>query len=240
MLSSRLRFSGAYLLASILVILLPAAVLFVIWYPQGLRPFTGGGSMFALVLVAVAIGPLMTLLFYKANRRLLLMDVSVIIIVQILTAGIGVHALHQGRAQWIVFVKDDWRILRPIDMQPDQAWRVGDLLSGPRWIGARYADDEVTRAEQETRELVDGVTVESFASSHVALDTVLPNIINTARPLARLTEHNSASAVQAILAEIPEAHGWLPLKGISRDGVVLVDAQGHPLRAVPLAPWEPD
>lgn len=196
--------------------------------------------MMALVLLATLIGPVVSLIIYKTNRRLLAMDLAVIAIIQLLTAGIGMHALYQGRAQWVVFVKDDWRILRPIDMQPDQAWRVGDLLSGPRWIGARYDDDEVTRAEQETRELVDGVTVESFASSHVALDTVLPNIINTARPLARLAEHNSASAVQAILAEIPEAHGWLPLKGISRDGVVLVDAQGHPLRAVPLAPWEPD
>lgn len=240
MLSSRLKLTVSHLVISSLAIFLPATLLFSIWYPQNWYPFTGGIRMMALVLLATLIGPVVSLIIYKTNRRLLAMDLAVIAIIQLLTAGIGMHALYQGRAQWVVFVKDDWRILRPIDMQPDQAWRVGDFLSGPRWIGARYADDEVTRAEQETRELVDGVTVESFASSHVALDTVLPNIINTARPLARLTEHNSASAVQAILAEIPEAHGWLPLKGISRDGVVLVDAQGHPLRAVPLAPWEPD
>ncbi len=234
LLMTRWRFAGLCLVASLSLCALPVWLLFDLWYPAVWRPFDGGWPMMALACVAVLITPALGALVYKANRRALLLDMVVISLLQLVTLGFAMHALHQGRPAWIAFVKDDFRLLRPVRMRtlPTTPWH-----SGPRWVGAPYAQDPAVRAQQITRELADNIPVESLAESHVPIEQVQPAIRAAARPLSRLNEFNPPAQVAAVLAGHPQAAGWLPLKGVERDGVVLVDAQGLPLLAVPLAPW---
>jgi len=239
MFSSRFGLTISYLVASLLL-LFPAFFLYQEWYPLEWRQFVGGGRLLRLLGLAVLIGPVISFIVFKQNRRLLIMDLAVVLIVQILLVSLAMHGLAQGRAQWVAFVKDDWRILRPIDMQPGVEFSLKRLFSGPQWVGARYAEDEEVRAIQVTRELVEGVTVETFTTSHVPVGEVLSDIRSTTRPFSRLLEHNTQEEIQRVLDAEPQAVGWLPLKGIARDGVVLVDAAGNPLKPVALAPWEPD
>ncbi|MBB2486769.1 hypothetical protein H5407_16200 [Mitsuaria sp. WAJ17] len=232
--TARWKFALATLALSLLLCALPVWLLFERWYPAAWRPFDGGWQMMVLAGVAVLIAPVLAALVFKANRRALVLDMVVISVLQLVTLGFAVHALHQGRPAWIAFVKDDFRVLRPVRMRtlPATHWH-----SGPRWVGAPYALDPAVRAQQITRELADNTPVESLAESHVPIEQVLPAIHAAARPLPRLHEFNSADQVAAMLAAHPQAAGWLPLKGVERDGVVLVDAQGRPLQAVSLAPW---
>ncbi len=230
----RWKFVACCLLVSLIACALPVWGLYQIWYPADWRPFTGGWQMMVLAGVAVLIVPLLSALVYKANRRALFLDMVVLSVLQLVTLGFAVHALHQGRPAWIAFVKDDFSILRPARMitLPGTFW-----LDGPRWVGSPYAKDPAERARQVTRELMDNVPVESLAESHIPIEQVRPAILAAARPLARLRELNASDQVATVLAAHPQAAGWLPLKGVERDGVVLVDAYGRPLQAVPLAPW---
>ena len=232
--AARWKFALVTLLLSLLLCALPVWLLFDLWYPAAWRPFAGGWQMMVLAGVAVLIAPVLGALVYKVSRRALVLDMVVISVLQLVTLGFAVHALHQGRPAWIAFVKDDFRLLRPVRMRtlPATPWH-----SGPRWVGAPYAQDPAVRAQQITRELADNIPVESLAESHVPLEQVLPAVRAAARPLARLREFNAADRVAAVQAAHPQAMGWLPLKGVERDGVVLVDAQGQPLQVVPLAPW---
>jgi len=232
--AARWKFAFVALLLSLLLCALPVWLLFDLWYPVAWRPFAGGWQMMVLAGVAVLITPSLAALVYKANRRALLLDMVVISVLQLVTLGFAVHALYQGRPAWIAFVKDDFRIMRPARMTTLPGT---PMLDGPRWVGAPYAQDPAERARQVTRELVDNILVESLAESHVPIEQVRAAVHAAARPLARLHEFNAAAEVAAVLAVHPQAAGWLPLKGVERDGVVLVDAQGLPLQAVPLAPW---
>ena len=232
--AARWKFALVTLALSLLLCALPVWLLFERWYPAAWRPFAGGWQMMVLAGVAVLIAPGLGALVHKANRRALMLDMVVISVLQLVTLGFAVHALQQGRPAWIAFVKDDFRLLRPARMHtlPATPWH-----GGPQWVGAPYSRDPAQRAQQVTRELVDNIPVESLAESHVPIEQVLPALHAAARPLSRLHEFNAADQVAAVLSAHPLAAGWLPLKGVERDGVVLVDAQGRPLQAVPLAPW---
>ena len=85
---SKSRAALSHLWPTLLALTLLAAVVLFIWYPHPFRQF-GDSAKFALLLMVTAafIGPALTFLVYKKDKRGLLLDLCVISFVQIAALG---------------------------------------------------------------------------------------------------------------------------------------------------------
>jgi hypothetical protein len=232
----RWRFAGKYMLVCLLAMLLPAYGLFRRWYPADWVPFVNGRPMLWIAVAAGRLGPVLGGRVYKKNRRLLALDVTILTALQLVTLGFAVYGMFQGRPVWAVFVKDDFSIVRQVDIRPQPSLSEASILKGPQWIGARFSDDPAIRDKQMNDDL-SGIRLEVRPSAHVALDVVRDELKAAAQPLKALEQFNAPASVAQALTSTPGAATWLPLKGYDRDGVVLLDKMGVPLRPVELAPW---
>ena len=243
-LAERAKAGGAHLLLSAVLLGIALYLVFVLWYPSPLPAAAGVGRMYLLMLgIDIIVGPMLTFVVYKKHRLKLLFDLVVILILQFAAYLYGLHVVAQGRPAWLVFVVDDFELVRPIDIDQRQQqafepqYRL-HLFSGPRWVAAVYSSDPKVREAQREDEMFKGISLATRPEAYVPLATRREQVLSRAQPLDRLTKFNDSQEVARALVGYPEATGWLPLKGEEMDQVVLLDAQGKVLAAVALAPWE--
>lgn len=97
-----------------------AVVVFFFWYPHPYGQLSGGRALFLiLVSVDVVCGPLLTLVLFSPAkpRRELLLDMSVVILLQLAALGYGIHTAYQARPLFLVFEVDRFRVISLPDYQ---------------------------------------------------------------------------------------------------------------------------
>lgn len=109
----RLKFavkaSAIHLIASALIAVAAAAIVFFVWFPFPYRALAGGQKLFwVLVAVHVACGPLLTLIVFdpKKPRSELKFDFTVIALIQIVCLCYGLYALSSARPVVLAFETD--------------------------------------------------------------------------------------------------------------------------------------
>lgn len=87
---------------SLFVIGLFVLIIFTLWYPI---PFFSISKVIVplklLVLIDVIVGPLLTFVVYKKNKKYLKIDLSMIALMQILALSYGVYTIYNGRPSLI-------------------------------------------------------------------------------------------------------------------------------------------
>src|SRR5688500_10728960 len=110
---SRWRASALHLGVSLVVAALVFAVIYFVWYPAPLFQSAGGRHLFALIaLVDVTLGPLITLIVFRAGKPGMRFDLVTIATLQVAALAYGVWVLYEARPVWIVFVKDRYELVR--------------------------------------------------------------------------------------------------------------------------------
>lgn len=120
-----------HLTLSACVAAIVAALVFWFWFPEGLRHLSGGWTLFWWIAgVDVVCGPLLTLLLYKQtkSRRELLLDLSLVVVIQLAALGYGLHTLAQARPLALVFEVDRFRAVSSADIVE------ADLKQLPDWF----------------------------------------------------------------------------------------------------------
>jgi len=72
----------------------------------------------------------------------------------------------------------------------------------------------------------------------VPLRSRVERVLEESRSISELSQYNDPALIESELSRFPEAISWLPMKGVERDMVVLLDDAGNVLGVVPLAPWD--
>ncbi|HEY5775725.1 MAG TPA: hypothetical protein VIS57_06540 [Xanthomonadales bacterium] len=120
---TKTRAALTHLWPTLMVFAVLAGLILFAWYPYPFRQFEGSGK-FALLLILTAgfIGPLMTWLVYtKSKRRLLIViDLSVIVLIQLAAIAWGMLSLYQNRPYFMVYTVDRFEVLSQRDV--DLAW----------------------------------------------------------------------------------------------------------------------
>lgn len=241
---SRIRAFLVHLGASAIVALITIAIVFFVWYPAPLHKAIGVTQIFLLILmVDVIIGPLMTLVVYKTDKKKLLFDLSVIIALQLGAYLYGIHTVAVGRPAWLVFENDHFSTVRPADITeitpdtPEEYRRFP--LSGPRWAAAQSPKGDEQRAAFELSEMIDGITLAQRTDLYAPLETERKNIVAGGRPMEELLKYNAEAAVNEVKQKWPQAHAWLPLQTNNIPMVVLMEKDKvEPLAIVDLRPWK--
>jgi hypothetical protein len=137
--------AGWHFLASVLVALLAAALVFGLWYPYPYRELAGGRELFFIVVaVDVVCGPLLTFVLFNPRkpRRELAMDLSLVAVVQLAALAYGLYTVAQARPVYLAFETDRFKVVSVADINPDDLKpELGGLQvlpwTGPVVIGVR-------------------------------------------------------------------------------------------------------
>jgi hypothetical protein len=101
---------GLHLLASIVMFLVLAAIIYFSWYPGILFHFDGGFEGMRLIAgVDFFIGPLLTLLVYKVGKKHLKLDLVLIALLQVSCLAGGMWTIWQTRPVAVVYANGEFR-----------------------------------------------------------------------------------------------------------------------------------
>jgi len=230
---------------SVLIALLALLLVFKLWYPAPLHEALGVTHIFLLLLmVDVLLGPLLTLVVFKAGKPSLKFDLTVIFLLQISALSYGLWTVAAGRPAWLVFNVDRFDVIQAVDVdirgldQADERYRTASWV-GPEWVGAIRPPDQKQRETIMFEAVTWGMDVAQRPEFYRSLVQVADDISARAQPLSNLNKFNDAALVNKTLTTWPTATSWVPLKARVKPMVVLLGKNRNEVLAiVDLKPWE--
>lgn len=234
----RLRCFSLHLLLSLVMAALALSLVFLVWYPSPLDLALGVTSIFLLLLgVDVILGPLLTLLVAKKDKKTLKMDLLIIIVIQTAALLYGLYIVAQGRPVWIVYDSGKFELVQGyevIGLDGEDVLPAFQYLpySGPIWASVSPAGDFKLG---ENLSLQDQYLHAEYLIEYQQRAT---GFDNRAIPLQVLHHFNNTVRVDKILKKHPKADAYIPLQAKKKTLTVLVNkATGEPVAIVDLSPW---
>lgn len=246
---NRFQAAGIHLGISFLIALLLLCLVFFVWYPE---PYfqAGGGDHLILILVIIdiSVGPLLTLIVFDPNKKLLKLDLSVIAILQLGFLLYGASVITQARPAFVVFAVDRFVLVSATELTDEDLKSAPEGFNSLPWTGPKMATAELPEDPKERSDLLMGVLsgkkdIERSPKYYVDYDSSRDLVSEKAHDLSVLNvDPDAAKALKIYIADqgLSEAKvGWLPLMGRAVDMLMLIDRQtGLPLRAFDINPWK--
>lgn len=242
--SKRIQFFIKHLLVSFIISILIVVWVLFIWYPAPLDKAVGVNQIFLMmVVIDVILGPLLCFIVYKENKKSLKLDLSIIILFQIMALAYGVFNITQGRPVWIVYSVDRFELVRNNDIYEKNLQNANREYQHASWLKPQYVATTFSKnLEERNQDLFDevlaGVSIAQRPERYVPIETVKNQIKSRSQDLNLLSSFNSDSEVAEILEQYPSANAWLPLKANALDMVVLINKENaEVVKIVDLRPW---
>ena len=243
---SRWKASGIHLLLSAAIAGAVLIFMLTLWYPWPLFEVAGGsGLIFILVGVDVTLGPLITLIIFKAGKKGLKFDLTVIASLQLAALAYGVHTMFLARPVYLVFTVDRFELVTAKDLDPQDLTKVTREqfkrvpLGSPRYIAVVSPSDPAEKRMILQTSLA-GKDLQMYPQYYVPYEQEAPNALKHARAVSVILERDPQT-VQRHLSSAKrsqESVKFLALRGVRVDAAVLVDAtSGAPFDILLVDPW---
>lgn len=139
------HFCGSFLIASMVGVLV-----FDIWFPHPYRQLAGGVELFFLIMgVDLVCGPMLTFVLFNPSKpkRELVMDLSLVVVLQLAALSYGIWVVHQARPLYLVHEIDRFKVISLPDVDVLELTKLPkslqpQLLIGPQTVGLRDANTE--------------------------------------------------------------------------------------------------
>ena len=241
----RIKAFVIHLVISVLIALTVIGLVFFIWYPAPLHSAVGVTHIFLILLVVdVVLGPALTLLVCRKDKKTLVMDLTVIAALQIAALGYGLYIVADGRPAWLVFAADRFDLVRVLDIderklkQAATQYQKPSLL-GPQWAAAVSPTDSSEKSDILLESVFAGVDIAQRPNLYQPLELQKEAIQQRLLELSALPSINTAESIKAVLAKHPRADAWLPLRASNQDMVVLMRKDtAEAIAIVDLRPWD--
>lgn len=221
---TRWHASGMHLLISAAIAAGVLTLMLAVWYPQPLFEASGGNDL-ALILIGVDVvmGPLLTLIVFKAGKRGLKFDLAAIAVLQLAALLYGCHVIYLARPAFVVFVKDRFEVVSAVELEPERLAeaRYAQFRAAPRSGPMLVAGDWPTdRAGQQmlVHAALAGQDLQHFPKYYAPYSERAGRIRAKAQPLPGVRATDPAAA--RIIDD------WLARSGVKEENVLYL-----PLRA---------
>ena len=114
------------------------------------------------------------------------------------------------------------------------------ILDEFKWLGASFSTTDKKLEEKQRTEDLEGLSVARRIDALVSIEEKKDLLKKYAKPIDSLREFNNETRIQTFREQFPQATLWLPIKGFTRDAVVLTNADFSFFNIVMLVPWEED
>lgn len=236
--SKRAKFFLGHLLISAFIASLVLLVVFKVWYPTPLAEAVGVTKIFLMMLVIdVVVGPILGFIVYKEGKKTLKMDLATIILIQMLALVYGLYSIEKGRPAYIAYNIDRFELVRKNEIASNDSQHNKNFGAYPSYVAVKYPEDTQLRNKVMFDEVFGGIALSQRPEYYQSLDTVQHQVKLKTQELQYLSQFNSATDIEKILKEYPNAVGFLPLKANNLDMTVLVDQSYQVIKIVDLRPW---
>lgn len=228
-----------------------AGIIFLLWFPGQLSGMVGGTALFGLVIGCdLILGPLLSLVIFdrKKPRKELVLDYTIIGIIQLAALIYGVSVVADSRPLFIAFTRDRFEIVTAIELSgadladASKAGFRADIWSGPKLVAVRRAENSGERHEMLFSGLA-GKDVQLLPKYYQPYTESVDEVKQKGLPISDLFERHSDVAIAVTdgfkkLKSKPEQLRWLPVHHRFGFGVVFIDmATGYPVDYLPIDPY---
>ncbi len=244
---SRFYAAWVHLLVCIAVGALLFAFFWFVWYPAPLFRAVGGLDIFLMVVgVDVVLGPLLTLIVFKAGKKSLKFDLGVIVCLQLIALAYGVYTLSIGRPVYIAGLGHRFDVIHANDVTNESLAIAKKSLPwfGPEWTGIKPPSDPKEREKVLFGAVAGGGDYGSLPQYHAPLATMRDELLQRAKPMSDLKKLNPASVelIDSWLASRGYSATSAVFQGLSarsQDMAVILDAKTAAVIGIaPFKPWD--
>jgi hypothetical protein len=231
---SRWRAAGTHLVICVGIATLVLGLMLFVWYPPPLFQIMGGSGL-AVILIGVdmVIGPLLTLVVFRAGKPGLKIDLAIIGAFQLAALAYGCHVISLARPAYVVFVKDQFQVVTALELAPERlAEAKYPQFRAVPWTGPAFVFGEWPTAKADQQRLINaiftGEDLQHFPKYYAPYERGRTEILAKAEPLShvRITEPQAARVIDAWLASSGASEQklrYLRLRGRNGWLAVLVD-----------------
>lgn len=189
---------------------LAATLVLGLWYPFPFHDLAGGGRLFGLTVgVIVVCGPLLTAILYDPHksRRALLLDLSLVALLQLGALAYGLHSMALARPVVLAFETDRFAAVSAAQIDPAQLPQAPPDLQHLSWQGPRLTG---TRTPKDNQEMV------------ASIDQSLQGVEPSARPGWWQAYEKNETEVQARMKKLSDLRARRPA-----EAQAAIDAAAH-------------
>ena len=246
---SRLRAFFVHFSLSVAIVGAVFAVVFFVWYPQPYFEVVGAWyPIRILVIVDVILGPILTLIIFKAGKPGLRFDLSIIALIQVAALIYGTTIIYQERPYFLVYSVDRFELVpkKDIDLSKIRYESLTDKpLIGAIPVFARLPEDRQALSDFTTGVILEGKPdLERRAEFWHPYKEHASEIEAEARDLSELLtaggkiEDQAARVKEKYQADHPRL-GFVPLMGRTETFSMLLDLDtGETLEVLDIDPYQ--
>jgi hypothetical protein len=222
-----------HLALSLLVVGALLGISILLWFPSPLFEIDGGWSGLRIVaLVDLVLGPLLTLVVFRAGKPGLKMDMGIIVTIQVAALSYGVWTLHHNRPVLLVYADDLIKpipasVVQDIDPQRRLPERFGNEF--PIKLAIPIPLDPEQGSPYLLKRIFSETPLHLHTEDYVRLSEWWPEVIadslNIEKYAARKPEWQRA--LEHSLAELKRPIDelvFLPIMGRKKSGIVIAEA----------------
>lgn len=240
----RLKYFLSHLLISLLIASASLFVVFYVWYPSPLHTASGVGQVVWLMLgIDVVLGPLLTLVIAKQGKKSLKMDLAIIGVVQLIALAYGLHSIDKGRPVVIAFDINRFELVLKNSIKTNEHKKIIKQFAqsqGTRIpvVSVRPAKDDKEYAERMKNELELNIMANANPELYETVGQNIEIIKKEMKPISDLSKFNDKALAEQVMAQYPQADGFLPLFSPADTKTVLIDSKNKAFVAVvDTRPW---
>ena len=225
-----------------------AALIFFVWFPSPFASMVGGTELFLLVVGCdLVLGPLLSLVIYdsRKSRRALVIDYSVVGLVQIGMLVYGVYIVAGTRPVEVAFNKDRLEVVTAREISDEElaAARLPEYralsLTGPRYVSIQVPNvDRQDALFQSVAGNEEHQRPKFYAPYEAALEQIRKRALTLDVLEKKFPDYTPALERAAREAGIaPQDARWLPVHHRKGFWTALLDPDtGRPVRWLPVDP----
>lgn len=244
---SRWKASALHLGISFAVVTLISALVLTVWYPLPLLRLGGIPGLISLIAaVDIVVGPLLTLVVFKAGKPGLKFDLFAIAFLQVSLLAYGLYALAANRPVFMVAVKDRFELVTARELADEDLQRGEHPYNARSWTGAVVVGVEFPTEGDEQLELIEsaghGRDIQHQPRYYRPLEASLGGL--RVRPLADLLPRCAPQEIERIQSAAGKRDlatlGYVPITNAKRDAALMLMHldSGEIVTPVDVDPWK--
>lgn len=162
-----------------------------VWYPHKLFALAAGVDLLRLIIgVDLTIGPLVMLIIFDAKKKLIKMDVAIILICQISFMSYGLWTMFSARPVFLVFGEQNFYLIKANEIdQKDLKAALPPFnslpLFGPNYVGTKQPEDPAMQQEIVFAGL-GGMGIQNLPQYFVSYEAVKANVLKSGKTSQQL------------------------------------------------------
>ncbi len=234
---NRWKASFIHLLISVFIVASVASYIVYFWYPPALIQMAKADRLLMLVGgVDLVVGPLLTLIIYRAGKPKLKLDLAIIALIQFSFLAYGLQTIWNSRPVFLVAVPDRFELvfaneIRPKRLAEAKVERFRQLsLAKPTLVGAPMPADIKLQDEIMNSAITGQGDIQTMPKYFVDYSQMKQNLLKHAKPIVegKNLKPNDAEILQQAARSYGRAIAdvrYLPLASSRGFASILIDAK---------------